>query len=178
MAEEGMTDFALAKQKAARQSGLTDAKILPDNREIEEALRDYQGLYQSHDQPIELRRLREAACEAMRELSSFRPFLVGAVLNGTANQYSEVTLQLFADDCKALALFLVNRGRRFDVDEKRVRLGDDWRHIPQFVLEIDGVPVRISVYASAEEHRRPRPRADGDTPPRASLAEVEALLGA
>lgn len=173
-----MTDFALAKQKAARQSGLSDVNILPDNREIEEALRDYQGLYQSQNQPIELRRLREAALEAMRELSAFRPFLVGAVLNGTANQYSEVTLQLFADDCKALALFLVNRGHRFDLDEKRVRLGDEWLHVPQFVLEIDGVPFRISVYESAEERRRSRSRADGDVPQRASLAEVEALLGA
>ena len=35
-----------------------------------------------------------------------------SVLNGTANQFSEVTLQLFADDPKSLALFLLKRAER------------------------------------------------------------------
>ena len=34
MAEEGIQDFAFAKQKAARQAGLADSASLPDNREI------------------------------------------------------------------------------------------------------------------------------------------------
>ncbi len=37
MAEEGIADYAFAKQKAARQAGLADSQGLPDNREIEAA---------------------------------------------------------------------------------------------------------------------------------------------
>jgi hypothetical protein len=177
MAEEGVKDFASAKQKAARQAGLGDANVLPDNREIEEALRDYQGLYQSDNQPAELRRLREAAVKVMRDFAEFHPMLVGAVLNGTANQFSEVTLQLFADDPKALALFLVNRRYRFEQAEKRVRIADDWVDVPQYFLEVDGVPVTLAAYARGDEHRAPRSRSDSDGPQRARLAEVEALLG-
>jgi hypothetical protein len=180
MAEDGMKDFGSAKQKAARQAGLADAKLLPDNREVEEALRDYQGLYQTDIQPAELRRLRHVAVKVMREFAEFRPFLVGAVLNGTANQFSEVVLQLFSEDPKALMLFLVNRRMRFEQSVKRMRMGDDWADVPQFHLEVDGAPVTMSVYSPSEEHRLPRGRLgpDGEMPQRARLAEVEALLGA
>jgi hypothetical protein len=177
MAEEGVADFASAKQKAARQAGLGDANVLPDNREVEEALREYQGLYQSDNQPAELRRLRETAVKVMRDFAEFRPMLVGAVLNGTANQFSEVTLQLFADDPKALALFLVNRRYRFEQAEKRVRIADDWVDVPQYFLEVDGVPVTLAAYAPGDERHAPRSRSDADGPQRARLAEVEALLG-
>jgi hypothetical protein len=178
MAEEGVNDYAYAKQKAARQAGLADSQALPDNREIEAALREYQGLYQSEDQPRELRMLREVAVKVMREFASFRPVLVGAVLNGTANQFSEVTIQLFADDPKNLALFLLNRRYRFEEAEKRVRIGDDWVMVPQYYLEVDGAPVTLSVYGTGDERHAPAGRAEGDAPLRARLPEVEALLGA
>ncbi len=51
MAEDGVADYATAKVKAARQAGLGDAHQLPDNSEIEEALREYQELYQKDEQP-------------------------------------------------------------------------------------------------------------------------------
>jgi hypothetical protein len=179
MAEEGVQDYVYAKQKAARQAGLADSNALPDNREIEAALRDYQGLYQSENQPAELRQLREVALKAMRKFAEFRPMLVGAVLNGTANQFSEVTLQLFAEDHKSVALFLVNSRHRFEQAEKRIRIGDDWIDVPQFFLEVDGAPVTLAVYARGDEHLAPRSRQDVDgVPQRAGLADVEALLGA
>lgn len=176
MAEEGVQDYAYAKQKAARQAGLADSHALPDNREVEAALREYQGLYQSDNQPAELRRLREVAVKVMREFADFRPMLVGAVLNGTANQFSEVTLQLFADDAKGLALFLVNCRYRFEQGEKRVRVGDDWVEVPQFFLEVDGASVTLAVYARGDEHLAPRARTETDGLQRARLAQVEALL--
>jgi hypothetical protein len=166
----------MAKQKAARQAGLVEAKLLPDNREIEEALRDYQGLYQSDDQPAQLRKLREIAAKAMRELAPFRPFLVGAVLHGTANQFSDVALQVFAEDSKALALFLLNRSQGFEQSERRVRIADEWVSVPQFLLEVEGAPVTLSVYSPSDERNISRMRPGGETLQRAGLAEVEALL--
>src|SRR5258705_11118074 len=95
MAEDGITDFATAKTKAARQAGLADANLLPDNHEIEEALREYQGLYQKDDQPAHLRRLPERALKVMRGLDDFRPPPVGSCLSGTAGTVSAGNLQLF-----------------------------------------------------------------------------------
>src|SRR6185503_17362502 len=89
MAEDGGLDYGSAKAKAARQSGLADAHLLPDNREIEAALREYQELYQKEEQPAQLRRLRGIALKVMREFEQFRPALVGSVLSGTAGAHSD-----------------------------------------------------------------------------------------
>ena len=124
MAEDGVADYGAAKQKAARQAGLLDSKLLPDNQEIEAALREYQSLYQADDQPAQLRRMREVAVRVMREFSHFNPTLVGSVLSGTANKYSDVNLHLYADDSKALTLFLLNHRYRYEEGARRVRRGD------------------------------------------------------
>jgi hypothetical protein len=177
MAEDGVGDYATAKQKAARQAGLADANLLPDNAEIEEALREYQGLYQKDEQPARLRRLREVAVKVMREFEDFRPALVGSVLSGTASQFSDVNLQLFTDDSKALTMFLLNRRYRFEEGSRRVRRGDRLDEVPQISLEVEDVIVTLTVLARDDERSPARGRPDADRAQRARLAEVEALLG-
>jgi hypothetical protein len=176
MAEDGVADFATAKRKAAQQAGLSDANLLPDNQEVEEALREYQDLYQKDEQPERLRALREVAVEVMREFEAFRPVLVGSVLAGTAGAHSDVNLQLFTDDPKQLTLFLLNRRYRFDEGTRRVRRGDRLDDVPQIALDRDGVTVTLTVLDIEDERSAPRGR--GDEPPlRARLRDVEALLG-
>ena len=177
MAEDGVADYGTAKAKAARQAGLADADLLPDNHEIEAALREYQGLYQKDEQPLHLRRLREVAVKAMREFEAFRPVLVGAVLDGTAGQHSEVTLQLFADDVKALQMFLLNRRFRFEEDLRRMRLADQWVEVPQIRVEVGDEIVVLTVLDRDDERLTPRGRSEAE-PQRARLADVEALLAA
>ena len=176
MAEDGIADYATAKQKAARQAGLADAALLPDNSEIEEALREYQGLYQSEEQPGHLRYLREVAVKVMREFEEFRPVLVGSVLNGTAGLHSDVNLQLFTDDAKALTMFLVNKRCRFEEGTKSVRRGGRMEDVPQITLDIDEATVTITVLEPGDERSAPRARPENEPPQRARLAEVEALL--
>jgi hypothetical protein len=177
MAEDGISDYHAAKMKAARQSGLADSNLLPDNNEIEEALRDYQGLYQKDKQPAHLRRLREVAVKVMREFETFRPALVGSVLSGTAGQFSDVNLQLFTDDAKALTMFLLNRRYRFEEGSRKMRRGERLDEVPQISLEVEDVKVTLTVLDRDDERSVPRPRADaGDMPQRARIADVEALL--
>jgi len=176
MAEDGVADYGTAKQKAARQAGLQDAKLLPDNQEVEAALRDYHALYQAHDQPAQLRRMREVAVRVMREFGAFRPTLVGSVLTGTANRYSDVNLQLYTDDPKALTMFLLNGQYRWEEGARRVRRGDGLVEVPQILLEVEGVPVTLTVLDRDDERASSRPRGEPDLQ-RARLPEVEALLG-
>ncbi len=176
IAEDGIDDYATAKRKAARQAGLEDAHALPDNDEVEAALREYQGLYQEEDQPAQLRRLREVAVKVMREFAQFRPVLVGSVLTGTAGQFSDVNLQLFTDDPKALTLFLLNRRHRFEEGSRRLRQGDAWEDVPQVHLEVEGVAVTLTVFDLDAERNAVRGRTASEPPQRARLAEVEALL--
>lgn len=178
MAEDGVADYGTAKQKAARQAGLSDANLLPDNHEVEAALREYQGLYQKEDQPIHLRHLREVAVKVMREFAEFRPVLVGPVLSGTAGQFSDVNLQLFTDDVKALTMFLLNRRYRFEEGARRMSRGDRFEEVPQISLEFEDATVTLTVLDRDDERTNPRNRADPGMPQRARLPEVEALLAA
>jgi hypothetical protein len=178
MAEDGVADYATAKQKAARQAGLADANLLPDNSEIEEALREYQGLYQAEEQPARLRELRTIAVKVMREFEEFRPVLVGSVLNGTAGQHSDVNLQLYTDDAKALTMFLINRRYRFEENSKSVRRGGRIEDVPQISFDVDDATVTLTVLDHDDERVAVRSRSDPDAPQRARLAEVEAMLAA
>ncbi|WP_255992123.1 nucleotidyltransferase domain-containing protein [Chitinolyticbacter albus] len=107
IAEDHINDFGLAKKKAARQLGVTEARNLPSNQEIEEALADYRAIYQpGHDDA--LLSLRRKAIQVMRWLSPFQPYLTGSVLNGVASEHSDINLLLFLDDPKSVELFLLN----------------------------------------------------------------------
>lgn len=176
MAEDGVADYASAKQKAARQAGLADANLLPDNAEIEAALREYQGLYQSEDQPGHLRRLREVAVRVMREFGEFRPALVGSVLSGTAGAHSDVNLQLYTDDPKALTLFLLNRRYRFEESSRTLRRGGRLDEVPQISLAVDDVTVTLTVLDPEDERSAARVRSGEEPPVRARLEQVEAML--
>ena len=121
IAEEGL-DYASAKRKAARQV-VGQARIagewLPDNDQIEEEIREYQALFQADSQPAVLRRLREFALDWMKRLAAFNPYLTGAVLNGTAGEHSDVHLQVFCDNPKEVAIYLLNANVQYDVSETR-----------------------------------------------------------
>jgi hypothetical protein len=175
IAEDG-ADYATAKRKAASQAGLGDANLLPDNQEIEEALREYQELYQKDEQPAHLRHLREVAVKVMREFEGFRPALVGSVLSGTAGQFSDVNLHLYTDDPKALSIFLLNKRYRFEEGSKRVQRGGRFDEVPQISLEVDDVTVTMTVLDPDDERSAARLRGEDEPPVRARLAEVEALL--
>jgi hypothetical protein len=115
--EEGL-DYGAAKQKAARQLGLGRRQALPDNLELEDAVRDYLELFCADTQPAELAALRDVALRWMERLAVFRPLLVGAVWRGTATRHSAVRLRLFCEDTKAAELLLLDRGVDFDVGQE------------------------------------------------------------
>lgn len=115
-------DYSTAKRKAARQllgqSAVPRGDLMPDNAQVEESVREYQSLYMGESQPARLRHLREHAIELMQWLSDFRPYLTGAVWNGTAGEHSEIVLQCFADSGKDVAIFLLNHRVQYEVDER------------------------------------------------------------
>lgn len=178
MAQDGIDDYALAKRKAARQLGADDTQNLPNNSEIEQALRDYHAIYQPDEQPARVRALREQALRVMRELAEFDPQLTGSVLSGTATRFSDINLVLVADDLKEVEIFLLNRNVPFKLGERRLLLGDGPRAVPVLTLtEAGPAEVGAMVLSPSELRRLPRSQ-DGRVPERARLPEVEQLLAA
>lgn len=172
MAEDGVTDHAFAKRKAARQMGATDTRHLPSNQEVDDALRSYRVLYQQDSHPDILYQLREEALAAMRLLEPFQPYLTGSVLSGTAGEQSDINLMLFSDDAKAVLLFLLKHNLEFEDGEWRVRIGGHDELVPSYTLTGEtGTQIHIIVLPENARHsgsRHPDTHAD--------IAAVEELL--
>ena len=178
MAEDGLDDYALAKRKAARQLGAESTHALPDNTEIEAALRSYQSLYQGEEQQERIALLRELASEAMQAFAEFRPYLCGSILTGTAGRYSDIDLQLFADDAKAVELFLLNHKHAYEVGDHRRRIGDQVRDIPVLRLDWEGVTLNLAIYPSKDERVALRNESGDRLIERAGIDAVQKLLAA
>lgn len=113
MATDGITDYALAKRKAARQLGCDETRNLPTNEEVDEALRIYRGIYQRDSHPAVLQALRLKARELMRWLGGFEPYLTGSVLSGSAGEHSDINLLVLSDDPKEVEFFLLNARKEY-----------------------------------------------------------------
>ncbi|HEY6240441.1 MAG TPA: hypothetical protein VIW78_06340 [Burkholderiales bacterium] len=176
MAEDGIEDFALAKRKAARQLGAEDTQSLPKNDEIEMELRAYQSLYQGEEQRERIQYLRERALEVMRLLERFRPHLAGAVLKGTAGRYSDIDLQLFTDDGKAVELFLLGRNITYDITDQRCFAGDQARAVSVLKLDWQGLPLNLAIFTLNEERVAQKTTSSGRPIERAGIDAVAQLL--
>src|SRR4029079_2622271 len=86
IAEHGITDWSLAKRKAARSLMLPDREALPGDDEVEAALVDYHALFGGDAHAATLRAQREEALRWMRQLHEFAPLLTGGVAVGWATE--------------------------------------------------------------------------------------------
>jgi Tat protein secretion system quality control protein TatD with DNase activity len=118
IAEEGC-EYAQAKRRAVQEILGEGARrsTLPDNSEVERELRRYLKLFGGETHRALLVALRTVAADTMQTLREFEPHLIGAVLNGTATEHSDVHLQLFVDSAKDVELRLMHLGIEFDVDD-------------------------------------------------------------
>ncbi|MEO7322981.1 MAG: hypothetical protein ABIW48_09910 [Burkholderiales bacterium] len=178
MAEDGIQDYGAAKRKAARQAGVPDTRELPDNLEVEAALKIYQSLYQAQEQPAILRDLRQVAFQIMQRFAAFNPYLVGSVLTGTAGEHSDINLHLFADSAKEFEIFLLNEKYPFELETRNFKLGDRTNAVPVYRLEQDGAAISAAVFERDAERVMQKYKADGRPVERAKLAEVKTLLDA
>jgi hypothetical protein len=177
MSEHGIRDFHHAKLKAAERLGIVDTQALPRNQEIEDALREHQRIFHGDTQPQALRARREAAVEAMRFLRAFDSRLVGAVLEGTADEHSAVCLHIYSDDPEAPGLFLQEQGIPLETQTRRLRWSNsDQSEHTVLLFGADGIPFDITVLPLDALRQAPLDRVDERPMRRATRAMVQELL--
>ena len=174
IAEDGISDYGFAKRKAARQLGAVNADELPNNAEIDAEVRTYLSVFQDEEHLERQHFLRVAAAEAMRELEAFRPYLTGAVLEGTAGRYAEVEIDLFPESAKEVEIFFLNHEVNYEHREPRRNQPD----APEAILLFDwgDVPVKLRIYSPDVERLSRRSPHGARQMDRARLATVEALI--
>ena len=176
MAQDGIEDYALAKRKAARLAGTPNTRELPTNEEIDAELRTYQQIYLREEHCSRLRELRAIALRAMQELARFDPHLTGSVLNGNAGKYADINLQLFADNVKAVELYLIERRVPYKAAQSRLYSGEEPRTVPVFTVTDEGIEIEITVLSPRELRAPLKSSLEGKAIERAKLQSVEQLL--
>jgi hypothetical protein len=177
IAQDG-ADYDSAKRKAARQV-LGNARIqaghLPDNAQVEEEVRQYQAIFLGGRQVERVERLRRIALEVMDALARFHPYLTGNVLSGTAGDYDDIHLQLFAESAKEIEIFLLNQNVNFDITESPHFKGSNYDPVEtlSFLWKNEGVHAQL--YEMDDLRGALKPRADGRLL-RADAAALRALL--
>jgi hypothetical protein len=113
--ESGLTDWALARRKAAAQLGLAShGAPLPSDDEIINEIKTYHALYGGEAWAAQLAEQRECALEAMNELARFKPVLVGPVAEGWAHAASEIRIELTPESAKDVEYALLNLDIEFE----------------------------------------------------------------
>ena len=177
MAEGGIRDYRQAKRKAADRLGIHDDASLPRNREIEDALREYQRLFLGDSQVRDLRARREAALRALEFFAIFDPRLVGPVLEGTADARSPVLLQLYSDDADAVPRFLDEAGIPAESRSRRLRLDRSREgEFPAWTFSAEDLAFDLTVLPANALRQAPLSGVDEKPMRRASAAQLRQLL--
>lgn len=176
MAEDGITNYELAKRKAARQLGLDESGSLPTNREIFAAVKAYQDLYQEQEQRDRTRVLRLAALSAMGLLARFNPRLTGSVLKGTAGRHAKVELYVFAENVKELEFFLLNQRIPYKTYDKKFPRGDELSSVSCYALTVDDTMVEVAVLPVPEFAFTLKDPVTGKAVKHMGINELEALI--
>ena len=177
LAEQGHHDLEWARRKALERLGCRDRRLLPELREIEQALRDYQQLFHRERQAAGLARLRRTALEAMQALHRFHPRLAGPVLNGAADLHTAVEIHLFAGAPEEVAMALIDLHIPWEAGERRLSYGGDrWESHPLFRFRAGDVNIELICFPPQGLRQAPLSRIDGQPERRADAAEVRRLL--
>jgi hypothetical protein len=164
--DEGL-DYGAAKRRAIQQLGAPPRTALPDNDMVEAAVREHIAIFCADTQPQELAALRRLALAWMERLAEFRPYLAGAVWNGTATRLSDIFLQLFCDDPKSVEIDLINR--RLDYEARTVN-GFNGAAVEALSLSSpcpelgEAIGVHLMIHDHDDLRGALKPRADGQAP--------------
>ena len=179
MVDEGL-EVRRALQRALEQLRLPSRTPLPGPALIDAAVREHLAIFHAETQPAELRALRETALVWMERLAEFAPLLGGAVWHGTATRLSDIHLQLFADDPKAVEIALINAGLDYDAQTARGMRGRE-AEVLSLAVPCEGLGEAVGLHLWVNDTgagRGARLPDDLGRVPRGTAAEVRTLLAA
>ena len=148
--EEGITDYLFAKKKAAKYLGLLSNDNLPSNQEIDNALKEYQNIFQEEVDSEILSKIKKEALNTMVLFEGFNPHLTGQLLEGLIPKFPKIQINLFTDNIKEVEYTLLNNNITFDIKDtiyqEKLSKKKSTKTIPAFILEGVWFPIELKVY--------------------------------
>ena len=148
--EEGITDYLFAKRKAAKFLGLLTNDNLPSNQEIDNALKEYQNIFQEVVDSEIISKIKEEALNTMLLFEDFNPHLTGQLLEGLIPKFPKIQINLFTDNIKEVEYTLLNNNIAFDIKDtiyqEKLSKKKSTKTVPAFILEGLWFPIELKVY--------------------------------
>jgi hypothetical protein len=148
--EEGITDYLFAKKKAAKYLGLLPSENLPSNQEIDDALKEYQNIFQEQVDSEIISKIKKEALNTMILFEDFNPHLTGQLLEGLIPKFPKIQINLFTDNIKEVEYTLLNNNIAFDIKDtiyqEKLSKKKSTKTVPAFILEGLWFPIELKVY--------------------------------
>jgi len=148
--EEGITDYLFAKKKAAKSLGLLTNDNLPSNQEIDNALKEYQNIFQEQVDSEIISKIQKEALNTMILFKDFNPHLTGQLLEGLIPKFPKIQINLFTDNIKEVEYTLLNNNIAFDIKDtiyqEKLSKKKSTKTVPAFILEGLWFPIELKVY--------------------------------
>ncbi|MDC0126816.1 hypothetical protein OAI28_00875 [Methylophilaceae bacterium] len=148
--EEGITDYLFAKKKAAKSLGLLTSDNLPSNQEIDNALKEYQNIFQEQVDSEMISKIKKEALTTMCLFKDFNPHLTGQLLEGLIPKFPKIQINLFTDNIKEVEYTLLNNNIAFDIKDtiyqEKLSKKKSTKTVPTFILEGAWFPIELKVY--------------------------------
>ena len=148
--EEGITDYLFAKKKAAKSLGLLTNDNLPSNQEIDNALKEYQNIFQEKVDSEIITKIQKEALNTMILFEDFNPHLTGQLLEGLIPKFPKIQISLYTDNIKEVEYTLLNNNIAFDIKDtiyqEKLSKKKSTKAIPAFILEGVWFPIELKVY--------------------------------
>jgi hypothetical protein len=163
--ESGLTDWNLARRKAAKQWSVAPQVREPSDAQIIEEIKQYHALYQPEEHAAQLAAQREEALSWMEFFEHFSPRLTGPVAEGWAHAESEIRIELNPPDEKLFEILLINENVQYSLSNAANDVG-------HYLIDDADWPLRVMLLGD-----RSRGRAKWNAQsPRLTTAQVRELL--
>lgn len=153
-------DWRSARSKLLRSNHRLRSSDMPTDEEIEHALREYYAIFCPKEHAETLKTLRSLALSWMERFESFSPRLIRGVLNGCADRFSNICLEIVAEDLKSFEIFLLDHDVEYEVISNPLQNRRDFSEtifFPTTTL-IRGKTNEINVVVSVYEYLPIKPK--------------------
>jgi hypothetical protein len=173
--EEGMRDFHRAKLKASERLGNSQHGSLPSNLEIEQAINAYQKTFILDHEKI-LTAQRRTALTVMQWLSSYRPFLVGPVLEGTVGVNTPISIHVSGETVESVIETLGDKSFDLKSSERRLKINNDFVFLPTVNFEYQDYEIEVLVFSLRQQYQQPKSKSQNRSMHKTNLKGLEDLL--
>lgn len=167
MHQQSLQDYGIAKRKALESLGLPSRQALPENQQVDEALRQQLALFASEADKQWKQKLQQAATNASEFLKTFRHYIGGSLASQTCKQDDRLEIHLYCDTAEPLLWSLQDNQIPYVEGQRVIQIGRrQEQEFPCFSFVADEVAVSITVFPDTRPQARP---CDSDGSPRPRL---------